>query len=275
MKPDWALWLHVPSVTLEEAVCLSLDADPAWRKAVPSTTSTSLPSKPEKDRSWAAPVVPYHGDRLSRQERSELLAHLNPALLTPDGQQRLQQLRRHFDQRSALLPPFGIPDYYGSLPERRVTLLDFARWAGLVEWTVPSQLSIRTPSNAQALPEEHHNQSPGATTTECPLVSEPHNAPTSCPPDDRNLNRVHRSRRRQDVFQPLVEDAVRACGSVEPARVWATLCEMADRRPPPPPLIARDDTGALKYRKTTSDLPGFVDLPKLRKRLRRIVAKGT
>lgn len=143
-KPDWVLWDDPRrSVTLEECVCLSLDMEPHQRpKPFPPVELSENPSPQGEPR--AAPVVVWSGDHLSKQERNERLALTHEALLTPEGQERLEKLRLHFDKGSGRLPPAGPHSYHG-YEEKRVKLLDFARWAYAMNWSVPGPLDLTPP----------------------------------------------------------------------------------------------------------------------------------
>lgn len=124
-KPDWALWVNVPSVTLEECVCLSLDSEPEIEQRVPFVG----------------------GIHIFRYWDTGFTGTLN----TEQGKKRLETLRKHFDARSRLLPPFGWPDYYGDYSEKRVRLGDFADWAYTQGWEVPARIDV-TPKPAIAEP---------------------------------------------------------------------------------------------------------------------------
>lgn len=125
-KPDWALWVNVPSVTLEECVCLSLDSEPEVEQHVPFSG----------------------GVHIFRYGDTKFTGVLN----TEKGKKRLATLRKHFDARSRLLPPFGWPDYYGNYSEKRVRLGDFADWAYTQGWEVPARIDV-TPKPAPAIAE--------------------------------------------------------------------------------------------------------------------------
>jgi hypothetical protein len=153
-KPDWGLWLYAPSVTLEECVCLSMDAEPSELPPpapVPQAESPA-PMRSANGELWAAPIVVGRGHPPSRQELNETLAHVHPALLSSEGKEKLAQLRKHFAAGHVLLPPVGVSDYYGVYAEKRVTLHNFARWAHIQGWKVPPQLEV---SPAPAAPAQH------------------------------------------------------------------------------------------------------------------------
>lgn len=133
-KPDWSLWLHVPSVTLEECVCLSLDADPLTRVQEPPRERDSTQPTEPRPSDWAAPVL-VSSYRPSAQERNEMLAQSHPTLLSQEGKGRLLRLLQHFTRRHVLLPQ-AVPY------EARVSLMDFARWAAAQGWRVPPQLDM-------------------------------------------------------------------------------------------------------------------------------------
>lgn len=84
-----------------------------------------------------------------------------------------------------------------------------------------------------------------------------------------------RNKGRRDVLVPLIEKAQEMCDErFDTASVWARLCVMADQRPPPPPLIGRDDDGALRFRRGSLDKVAFFKRSDLSKRLRRQAEKA-
>ncbi len=110
-----------------------------------------MPRANASSQDWAAPVLPGRGTPPSAQETNEWLAFSNDALLSDEGKRRLAILRKHFDNRSGLLPPVGIPDYSGGYSEKRLRLIDFARWASAMQWRVPGELDLApAPASAPA-----------------------------------------------------------------------------------------------------------------------------
>lgn len=170
-KPDWVLWGDpYRSVTLEECVCLSLDADPHQKPKPLPPPVKAMEMQRKEGEALAAPVVPYFRDHLTSQQRNEMLERTHEALRTPKGQERLGKLRHHFDQGSRMLPPQGQPDYHGAYAEKRVKLLDFARWAYAMKWEVPEPLDI-TPTPAADNAQEPAMPAPMVTAKECEVPS--------------------------------------------------------------------------------------------------------
>ena len=77
-----------------------------------------------------------------------------------------------------------------------------------------------------------------------------------------------------DVMTPLIGKAQAASSDpLDVAEVWAAMCAMADLRPPPAPLIGRDDE-SLKYRSGGADVVELFTRKKLGQRLKRMAEKA-
>lgn len=91
-------------------------------------------------------------------------------------------------------------------------------------------------------------------------------APTPAP------RKVKFGRPRQwHILTPLIDEAIRGCGgSTDINRVWPELCAMAERKPPPTPMIGRTSDGLVQYRKSaSSEEPGEFTRENLRRYLNR------
>ncbi len=103
--PDWNWWRHVPTVTLHEAVALSLNIDPKQLRRAGTRAliaGTQFDEGPEFER------------RLALAKRC-----LGDTLLGPVNQSAV----RYYDEAAA------------------VRLRDFAAWARSVEWQIPQELA--------------------------------------------------------------------------------------------------------------------------------------
>ena len=160
-------------------------------------------------------------------------------------------------------PGTGLPEKFSEWPDpSRYELVALVE--DLNAWLESSGVPYR-------LPHEQQHEAPRLAPTLDRATAACGNAPALGP---HHLVRKEGGTRR-DELTPLIDDAVHACGGTEdPSRVWAHLCKIAEGKSPPPPLICRDDTGALKYRQANSDVPGFFDIKALRKRLRRRADKA-
>ncbi len=152
--PNWERWLACESVSLDEAAALTLNLSPDWVRTV-TVTDKSLPTREE----YAAAM-----DALLRVQRGEAapsapavpagrINWTHPAHTNEDGRARLQVLRECFDGGSPLLPPVPTPDKPGHRPERRVRLVDVARFGRSQGWTMPQPLaSIGDAEGADSVP---------------------------------------------------------------------------------------------------------------------------
>lgn len=136
-KPDWVLWGDGRKiVTLEQCVCLSLDAEPT-EIFTPRPEAVQTKTAADRPAHSAAPVVASSW-MPSRQQQNEQLAFTHEALLSTEGVKRLAKLRQHFNEGQPLLQPLG--QYRQD--EKRVVLYDFAVWAHAMKWEVPEPLQI-------------------------------------------------------------------------------------------------------------------------------------
>lgn len=136
--PDWRHWLTVESVTLEEAVALSLGRCPKHRRRRLSTTTSWKPVAEYYDpaRPWSPGSESYaaaaRGDRVPVTTNS--VQWWFPVHGTPEGPMRLATLRAALERADERVPRQASDG-------ERVRLADFARFASDHDWVMPARLS--------------------------------------------------------------------------------------------------------------------------------------
>lgn len=119
-KPNWKVWAHVPAVRVWEAVALSFDIDPKKVKV--------------RSHAWMG-----NGSRYPHDEGQQF-------------EDRIEVLRRNLGQDKGLRPAsivMGRRDYC------EIALSDFAQWAMLLGWDIPSEikaLAARAPTPDERTP---------------------------------------------------------------------------------------------------------------------------
>lgn len=175
IAPDWVAWARRDVVGLDDAVALSLGAEPVWDQL--------LVNQPEDA------ALPHSVPGTRRRVRVEYLAgeqrtvswH-HPSLTTEEGKRRLELVRKHLGT-SAL--PTGKPAAGGPA----VRLHDLARFAQLQGWECPKPLLA-------LLPKEQSHESVGSAPTVLRLGAQPTDAPVTVPhrkAAERNADEIRRA----------------------------------------------------------------------------------
>ena len=146
--PNWMHWLAVKSLTLEDAVSISLNCQPTIQREVRETYKSQGAASDSTSVKW---------------------------LITPhcieDDQDRLHLTRQYFDAGHELLPAYAEEGKSG----KRVRLSDFVRFAVAMGWEIPARL-------AQAYATTQHSTE--ATERPRPTRQHPDSIDPSEQPDD-------------------------------------------------------------------------------------------
>ncbi len=152
--PNWEDWLARESVSLDEAAALTLNLAPDLVRTV-TLKDKSVPTREEYEAGMAALLRVQSGEAasLAPAVAEGRVSWEGPTLTNEDGRARLQVLRECFDNGSPLLPPVATPAKPGHSPERRVRLVDVARFGRSQRWTMPQPLtSIGGAEGADSVP---------------------------------------------------------------------------------------------------------------------------